>query len=41
MKYQEVQLLCNEEMYILFEAVIEALSVERTIEIMKKYNRID
>jgi D-aminopeptidase len=65
MKYQEMQLLRNEEMDILFEAVIEAteeaiinslfaaetaigkhkfkieaLPVERTIEIMKKYNRI-
>lgn len=65
MKYQEMQLLRNEEMDILFEAVIEAteeaiinslfaaetatgkykfkieaLPVEKTIEIMKKYNRI-
>jgi D-aminopeptidase len=65
MKFQEMQLLRNEEMDILFEAVIEAteeaiinslfaaetaigkykfkieaLPVERTIEIMKKYNRI-
>ena len=66
MKYQEVKLLRNEEMDLLFEAVIEAteeaiinslfaadtvtgkykfkieaLPVERTIEIMKKYNRLD
>ena len=66
MKYQEVRLLRNEEMDLLFEAVIEAteeaiinslfaadtvtgkykfkieaLPVERTIEIMKKYNRLD
>jgi len=65
MKYQEMQLLRNEEIDILFEAVIEAteeaiinslfaaetatgkykfkieaLPVEKTIEIMKKYNRI-
>lgn len=65
MKYQDMQLLRNEEMDILFEAVIEAteeaiinslfaaetatgkykfkieaLPVEKTIEIMKKYNRI-
>lgn len=64
--YREVQLLRNEEMDILFEAVIEAteeaiinslfaaetafgryrfkieaLPIERTIEIMKKYNRIE
>jgi D-aminopeptidase len=64
--YREVQLLRNEEMDILFEAVIEAteeaiinslfaaetvtgkykftieaLPVERTLEIMKKYNRIE
>jgi D-aminopeptidase len=65
-RYQDVQLLRNEEMDILFEAVIEAteeaiinslfaaetatgrykfrieaLPVEETIEIMKKYNRIE
>jgi D-aminopeptidase len=64
--YQEVQLLRNEEMDILFQAVIEAteeavinslfaaetatgrfkftieaLPVDKTIEIMKKYNRIE
>jgi D-aminopeptidase len=63
--YQEVRLLRNEEMDLLFEAVIEAteeaiinslfaaktvkgrynfkiesLPLEKTIEIMKKYNRI-
>jgi D-aminopeptidase len=66
MKYQEIEVLRNEEMDLLFEAVIEsteeaiinslfaaetatgkykfkieALPVEKTIEIMKKYNRIN
>jgi D-aminopeptidase len=66
LKYQEVRLLRNEEMDLLFEAVIEAteeaiinslfaaetvtgkyklkieaLPVERTVGIMKKYNRIE